>query len=527
MKFPTPLIAGFNPDPSIVRVGEDYYLTTSTFEYRPGLPIYHSRNLVDWELVNHVVTRPGQLQDKGVITLGGAWAPTIRHHEGRFYVAVTDAAGRGTVVFTAKNITDEFCDGVEIDIDGIDPDLAWDENGTCFMSFSGLILKGSDFGTHKGIQQVRVDLDTGKTLEKVRDIWSGTGLMFPEAPHLYFFDGWWYLVIAEGGTERGHAVSIARSKAPDGPFEPCPTNPILTARSTDRPIQNVGHADLVQTSDGSWVMVMLGMRPRGATRAFSSLGRESFATNFKWTEGWPVVEPVELDATTDAPSYQIDFVTNSAPFEANSELVSVRAFPQSISKVTASGLKLIGAGKSLDDQSPTFIGRRQRRFDSLCRVKMSIDSPSTRAGLAVRFDENSHYDIEYSNGQLIARSTLSRLKHEVVADAFEIDTSQLELYIEMGPSGPSFVDLASSDVVHLGYIDRAGARREVAAFDGRYLSAEVTTSFTGRVIGFYAVEGEITVKEFSESPALGSKSFKESEITQLIQTAVPKQGEPT
>jgi beta-xylosidase len=123
----------------------------------------------------------------------------------------------------------------------------------------------------------------------VRNIWSGTGLMFPEAPHLYQIDGWWYMVIAEGGTERGHAVSIARSKNPDGPFESCPSNPILSARSTARPIQNTGHADLVQTSEGDWVMVMLGMRTRGNTRAFSSLGRETFATNFVWKDGWPEV----------------------------------------------------------------------------------------------------------------------------------------------------------------------------------------------------------------------------------------------
>ena len=504
MKLPNPLIPGFNPDPSIVRVGTDYYLTTSTFEYRPGLPIYHSTDLVNWELVNHVVTRPGQLQDKGVITLGGAWAPTIRHHNGLFYVAVTDAAGRGTVVFTAENITDEFSDGVEIDIDGIDPDLAWDEDGTCFMSFSGLILKGSDFGSHKGIQQVRVDLTTGKRLEEVRDIWSGTGLMFPEAPHLYLIDNWWYLVIAEGGTERGHAVSIARARTPDGPFESCPKNPILSARSTARPIQNTGHADLVQTVDGSWAMVLLGMRPRGATRAFSSLGRESFATNLKWIDGWPVVDPVELNEIVDAPSFVINFAGNAEPFKANGELISVRSFPQHNAKVVAEGLKMIGSGKSLNDQDPTFIGRRQRRFDSLCQVKFSIDTPGTRAGLSVRFDENSHYDIEYCNGKFTARSALSRLSHEVVQDAIEVDSSQLELYIEMGPSGPSFVDLASSDVIHLGYIDSSGTRREVAAFDGRYLSAEVTTSFTGRVIGFYVVDGEITVNRYSESPTIGT-----------------------
>lgn len=501
MKLPNPLIPGFNPDPSIVRVGKDYYLTTSTFEYRPGLPIYHSKDLVNWQLVNHVISRPGQLKDEGVATLGGAWAPTIRHRNGVFYVAVTDAGGRGTVVFTAEKVTDQWSDGVEIDIDGIDPDLAWDSDGTCVMTFSGLILKGSDFGSHKGIQQARVDLNTGQRLEEVRDIWSGTGLMFPEAPHLYLIEGWWYLVIAEGGTERGHSVSIARSKTPDGPFENCPANPVLSARSTSRPIQNTGHADLVQTSDGSWVMVMLGMRTRGATRAFSSLGRETFATRFNWVDGWPVVDVVEANDLGVVPSYQIDFETDASPFEVDSELISVRSFPGSHAEVTPRGLKMVGLGRGLGSENPSFIGRRQRRFDSLSQLRFSVDTPGTRAGLSVRYDEYHHYDIEYSAGQFIARSAISHLSHEVVATEGGLELTEVRLYIEMGPVGATALQGASSDLIHLGYIDGSGKKIEVAVFDGRFLSAEVTTSFTGRVIGFYVTEGQITVREFSELPA--------------------------
>lgn len=498
MKLPNPLIPGFNPDPSIIRVGKDYFLATSTFEYRPGIPIYHSTDLVNWKLANHVVTRPGQLQDWGVATLGGAWAPTLRHHNGLFYLAVTDAMGRGTVVFSAASVTDDWSEGVEIDIDGIDPDLAWDENDVCFMSFSGLILKGQDQGSHKGIQQVRIDLNTGQRLEEVRDIWSGTGLMFPEAPHLYHIGDWWYIIIAEGGTERGHAVSIARGSAPDGPFESCPENPILSARSTARSIQNTGHADIVQTADGDWVMVMLGMRTRGTTRAFSSLGRETFATSFVWQDGWPVVEPVNANDLGQVPEYEINFVGNQNVFAPDHELISVRNFPQALSTVTDSGLKMVGSGKGLDVEDPIWIGRRQRRFDSFSRVTFSVDAPETRAGLSVRYDERSHYDIEYSNGRVIARSAISHLNHEISADLLDADDTALQLYIEMTPPGPTFFEGATSDLIRLGYVNRAGKKVEVAVYDGRYLSAEVTASFTGRVIGFYVIDGEITVKDFSE-----------------------------
>jgi beta-xylosidase len=498
MKLPNPLIFGFNPDPSIVRVGNDYFIATSTFEYRPGIPIYHSTDLLNWTLVSHVVTRNEQLKNEGVATLGGAWAPTLRHHDGLFYLAVTDAMGRGTVVFTAKSVTDEWSDGIEIDIDGIDPDLAWDVDGTCFMTFSGLILKGADVGTHKGIQQVRIDLKTGQRLEEVRDIWSGTGLMFPEAPHLYFIDGWWYLLIAEGGTERGHSVSIARSKSPDGPFESCPSNPILSARSTARPIQNTGHADIVQTPEGSWVMVLLGMRTRGNTRAFSSLGRETFATNFEWKDSWPVVDPVHLNDYAKVPVFKVNFVGNNNVFSQGHELISVRQLPQDICSISDSGLEMVGTGKLLSAENPTWIGRRQNRFDSFNTVKFSIDSANTKAGLSVRYDEQSHYDIEYSQGKIVARSAIAHLTHEVVVE-FELPVhSEVELYMEMTPPGPTFFEGLTSDLVHLGYLDKLGTKHEVAVFDGRYLSAEVTSSFTGRVIGFYVIEGQITVKEFSE-----------------------------
>ncbi|MGX9901450.1 family 43 glycosylhydrolase [Arthrobacter sp. SA17] len=295
MSFPNPLIPGFNPDPSIVKVGENYYLATSTFEYLPGLPIYHSTDLISWTQIGNVVEREGQLDSWDVPTLGGAWAPTIRHHEGLFYLAVTDAVGRGTLVFTATDAAGPWSDGTPIHgAVGIDPDLAWDSEGNAYMTYSGLDTITGQASEHGGILQVRVDLENGKALEQPRSVWSGTGLMFPEAPHLYQHGNYWYLLIAEGGTERGHSVSIARGTSPQGPFENNLANPVLSARSTDRPIQNTGHGDLVQTPDGAWAMVMLGTRPRGMNRAFSALGRETFITQVHWEEGWPVVEPVTL-----------------------------------------------------------------------------------------------------------------------------------------------------------------------------------------------------------------------------------------
>jgi len=161
---------------------------------------------------------------------------------------------------------------------------------------------------------------------------------------------------------------------------------------------------------------------------------------------------------------------------------------------------MTGAGIGLGAEDPVWIGRRQSRVDSLSTVKLSVDSPNTRAGLSVRYDESSHYDIEYADGKIIARSAISSLTHEVAVDPANLDLAALELYIEMTPPGPTFFQGLSSDLIRLGYIDSLGAKQEVAVFDGRYLSAEVTASFTGRVIGFYVIDGEITVKEYSELP---------------------------
>lgn len=490
MRLPNPLIPGFNPDPSIVKVGEDYYLSTSTFEYLPGLPIYHSRDLINWSLIGHVITREGQLQMIGVPTGGGAWAPTIRYHEGLFYVVVTDAMGRGTLIFTSEKPEGPWSDGIVTDIDGIDPDLAWAADGTCYMTFSGLILHGEEMGKHLGIQQVRIDLATGKKLEEPRNMWKGTGLMFPEAPHLYEIDGTWYLMIAEGGTERGHGISIARSTSPEGPFEGAPTNPILSARSTARPVQNTGHGDLVRTPDGGWAVVCLGMRTRGMTRAFSSLGRETFASNVTWVDGWPSIEPIELNEVLPVPVFIDDFSAD----ELSGDWLTIRRLASEIVVKQPGSVLLNGEGRQLDHEAPTFIGRRQRRLEGVVRATVSV---SGVGGLTMRYDEAAHYDIEISGGQVIARAVLSYATQEVVVDAPHGESLTLLMKLDR-PSGSDFPAMQTSDIVRLGYLAADGTEVIVASFDGRYLSAEVTCSFTGRVIGVYSVEGSLELSRFEE-----------------------------
>jgi beta-xylosidase len=497
--LPNPLIPGFNPDPSIVKVGGDYYLATSTFEYLPGIPVYHSTDLVTWTRIGHVVDREGQLDSRDVPTLGGAWAPTIRFHEGLFYVAVTDAMARGTLVFTATDPAGPWSDGLAIEgAIGIDQDLAWDEDGTCYLTYSGLDTVTGNFGEHGGILQVRVDLEAGKALEEPRSVWSGTGLMFPEAPHLYKRGDHWYLMIAEGGTERGHSVSIARGTSPAGPFESNPANPILSARSTDRPIQNTGHGDLVETPDGGWAMVLLGMRPKGMTRAFSALGRETFITPVTWEDGWPVVEPVILNPRDGGTAYEDKF----EDAELDGGWIAVRRFPGAFAstekvpgRLTLTAGSTNGDGTSLDDARPAFLGRRQQSQVETIAALVDVGGAGERGtgGLAVRYDEAHHYSIETDGTTITARARVSSIEQAWTHPA---PGGPVKLRIETREPNPdNAIGSLSSDTIALqAVID--GLTLTLAELDGRYLSAETAASFTGRVAGVFASAGTVAFDWF-------------------------------
>ena len=492
-----PLINGFHPDPSVVRVGDEWFLATSTFEYLPGIPIHRSSDFENWELVGHVATRPGQLAVEDVPTAGGAWAPTIRHRDDVFHLVITDAMGRGMLHFTATDAAGPWSDGDLIlkhdrsgSVDGIDPDIAWDEDGTAYITFSGLILGGEGAGQHLGIQQVRVDLEEHVALEEPRSLWSGTGGQFPEAPHLYSVDGRWYLMIAEGGTERGHGISIARGDSPEGPFETAPQNPLVSARSTIRPIQNTGHGDLVIGPDGDWLCVLLGVRPRSMTRAFSALGRETFVTTVRWEEdGWPAIDPVLLNARPGT-RVDIDFAETR---ELDGEWIAVRATPASVADLDSrpDAVVLHADGSTMDDPRPVFLGRRQEHLTNA--VTARVDVGDGVGGLAVRYDERFHVEVEAGDGSLTARAVVADLVQEWTAP---FAGGVVDLHIDSCKPAPSGGFPRTSDVFHLGAtVD--GERIELAQVDGRFLASETAESFTGRVIGVYAVRGDAALLSWS------------------------------
>jgi len=462
----SPVIPGFHPDPSVCKAGEYYYLACSSFEYFPGVPIFRSRDLLHWEQVGNALERPSQLAlPESVPCSGGIFAPTLRHHDGLFYLVTSNFWGGGILLFTADKAEGPWSEPVVIGwLLHYDPDLAWDSDGACYLTVAG-------------IEQARLDTKTGALLGEPRPLWSGT-LGYPEAPHLYEIDGTWYLMIAEGGTERGHCVSIARSASPEGPFEPCPANPVLTHRSTTSPVQNTGHGDLVQTLDGSWWLVFLAVRPKGSSPGYHVLGRETFAAPVTWDDGWPVVGEITGGHAWAEP-VRDDF---DSP-QLHPRWISVRSRPPL--SLAGSQLVLHSADEDvMDSRLPAFVGRRQQH--PYVRVRTRIEGSG---GLVVRMDERHHYDVEVRDGVVRAKARIGGLRQ--VAGQQSCPEGPVVLRMEvLPPDSAGLTDpvTVGPDRIRLG-LEHGADFTVLAELDGRYLSTEVTGGFTGRVIGVYAVAG--------------------------------------
>ncbi len=298
MKYSNPILRGFNPDPSICRVGEDYYLVTSTFEFFPGIPVYHSRDLINWRQIGNVIHRPGQLPMEKEDHNEGVWAPTIRYHAGRFYVA-SKAKAFGNFIVSAENPAGPWSDPVHVDIGGIDPDLFFEE-GHVYIA-----TNDRAGGTLPSISMAEFNPDTGELLSPIRPLWHGMTHWQPnylEGPHLYHIGDWYYLLAAEGGTGYEHTITCARSRNLWGPYEDCPHLLLNNVPVGDTGVACTGHGDLLQAADGSWWCVHLATRPDDAW--YSHMGRESFLLPVRWENDWPVIADGHSHLLLDAPLWQ-------------------------------------------------------------------------------------------------------------------------------------------------------------------------------------------------------------------------------
>lgn len=278
MKYTNPIIKGFHPDPSICFDGENYFLVTSSFEYFPCLPVFKSKDLVNWEQIGAVIENGEYLDLKGIKNSMGLFAPTIRFHKGHYFVVCTNVS-QGNFVCHTTDPEKGWSKPYWIDCPrGIDPSLTFLED-KCFYQLSVM-------GELNEIIQFEIDPFSGKVLTDAETISHGCGGRDAEAPHIFEKDGWFYLTLAEGGTREGHMVTILRSETIGGPYLPCPANPVLTNRNIKSQLQSVGHADFFADKNGNWWAVALSTRP---IKHFTLLGRETILLPVEWQNGWPVV----------------------------------------------------------------------------------------------------------------------------------------------------------------------------------------------------------------------------------------------
>lgn len=399
---PNPILPGCFPDPSICRVGEEYFLVASTFEYLPGLPILRSRDLVHWELIGHAIDRPGMLDMDGMASSSGLYAPTLRFHDGVFWVLCTlvdqnDPARGGHFLLTASDPAGPWSEPHPLDAAGIDPSILFDDDGRAWVHGTRLAAD-PQWPDQTEIWLRELDRESLALIGDEHVIWNGAvvGAVWAEGPHLYRIDGAYYLLASEGGTEFHHAVCVARSDRVTGPYTGSRANPVLTHRHLGRDVDivGVGHADLVQAVDGSWWAVLLGTRP-GA-----GLGRETFLVPVSWQDGWPVFAPgsgrvpAEVDVPFAAAGERgaIQGGAGGVVRPDDPRWTSVRALPAEIARPAGDGWDLPLRPAALTEPTRVaFLGVRRQHRDADVSAVLDVDlRPGEEAGLVVRQSEDDH-----------------------------------------------------------------------------------------------------------------------------------------
>jgi alpha-N-arabinofuranosidase len=486
--YTNPVLSGFHADPSVCRVGDDYYLATSSFEYFPGVPIYHSKDLVHWRQIGHALTRASQLSMAHTRSSQGIYAPTLRCHGGTFYMVTTNMEGGGAFYVHTKDPAGPWSEPVWLNDKswGMDPSLFFDDDGKAYYTRHG-------GGEHGGVYQAQIDLEAGKLLEQPRLIWPGTGGVWPEGPHLYKHDGLYYLMISEGGTSYNHSLTMARSKSPFGPFEAAPSNPILTHRGhPELPLQATGHGDLVQTPEGKWWVTLLGIRPQSQRH---HLGRETLLAPAAWNEqGWLTVNggaPLQLTMPAaglppaapwpaeplrdnfDAPTLALQWAQLRGPGDGLWSLGE-----------RAGVLRLKGSDVTMNDVAqPAFIGRRQEhmRMRAATQLEFRPDATSQAAGLVLRQNEKNYYELRVTGAPQRRLELITRMAGVTALQATAAlppGGGPVVLQVE---SWPDRYEFSYKTVVD----DNAPATRIGVAATAP-LTSELAGGFTGVFIGMYA-----------------------------------------
>ncbi|KAB8217941.1 glycosyl hydrolase [Aspergillus novoparasiticus] len=502
--FTNPIIPGFYPDPSRIRVGDVFYMANSSFQFFPGIPIHRSKDLINWELIGNAINRPSQISlnqattkfnnaSRHEIFTGGIYAPTIRYHNGIFYIVCTNLTGApdmpsskdfnpSNFIITATELSDpeSYSKLIYFDFHGIDPSLFFDKDKKVYVQ--GSWIYGYDQNPATVIRQA-----------KLIDIWSGATGKVPEGPHVYHKDGWYYLLIAEGGTHARHKITMARSRSIWGPSESDPANPVLTAEGSSGVVQCVGHGDLVQDEDGQWWCVMLARREYGGSYP---LGRETFLTGVEWVDGeFPVFKEVEIEQRTERQIARKHRRKGPVGVHLKSPATLYLRTPR-LENYRQDGDKIVltatDAGFGSPDGKMAFVGRRQTSLDSVASVPIILGSAAREDvsyGLTLYKDvfryAAIHYRSRYSSLALVVQEAgqpLTTLSSHPVQDAVSIRLSIISS-VEAYKFGAQicFTSATTTDIA-LGEV---------------HCSAVIGDDFTGTVYGIFAsVDGNTGLPRF-------------------------------
>ncbi len=416
-----PILPGFNPDPSICRVGDDYYIATSTFEWYPGVQIHHSRDLCRWRLIHRPLDRAELLNMQGCPDSCGVWAPCLTYANGRFYLAYTDVKrfdgnfkDTHNYLTTSENIDGPWSDPVYLNSSGFDPSFFHDDDGRIW--YVNMVWDHRpDVSRFRGIVLQEYLPDRRLLTGKSKLIFEGTELDCTEAPHIYKRNGWYYLMTAEGGTGYDHAITMARSRKIDGPYSVDPDGPVVTCRNDpDWPLQRSGHGDIVETPAGDLYLVLLTSRPLPGTR-LSPLGRETSIQKLEYTsdewfrlEGGGVLPQLEVEVAVGTPSEDVPAEITHDDFETGA-LDSVYQWlrtpsPEEFMSLTdrPGHLRLYGMESPGSLYRQALIARRQTAFslEAETRMEFAPNNFQQLAGLIVYYNSTKfHYlFVSYERG---------------------------------------------------------------------------------------------------------------------------------
>jgi xylan 1,4-beta-xylosidase len=509
-KVSNPILAGFYPDPSICRAGNDYYLVNSTFAYYPGLPVFKSNDLVNWEQLGFAMDRPEQLDLDGAGVSRGLFAPSIRFYKGTFYITCTNVDKGGNFIITTKNPKSAWSNPVYLPaVNGIDPSMFFDDNGKAYIVYNSVAPENKpQYDGHRTIRMYEVDLATLQTKgEEKLLINGGTDLaqkpIWIEGPHIFKYNGYYYLLCAEGGTAFNHSAVIFRSKKVEGPYESYKGNPILTQRTMDanrrHPVTSTGHADLVNASDGNWYAVFLGCRPYSGD--FYNTGRETFMAKAEWKDGWPII----LDAKEPVPN-KLSFsgVSAKSPLPFNSDyhfkdnfktstlnnryqfLRTVREPWYHINSITGLLTIKLKPATVQEKTNPAFIGFRQSHLKGFAAAALSFTpaSEQEKAGLIV-FQNEMHYyylcqsvDKEQPVVQLYKGPGKNESKPQLL-EVFKIQTGNQPLQLRIQTNGNTY---------SFYYAEKGSTNWRLLkdGVDASFLSTQTAGGFTGCMYAMYA-----------------------------------------